>query len=227
MPILALVGQSATSRSPKFQETDAGGSRDVQVLRGLLGAVSEVRSADGLHPALESGSSGAAEWGVLPPWRYPWMCRHARVRPHAPPVGSVLLGLCQRRERCRRRGHANISGRRWRSRPVPSCGQCHRGPGPLPRPDGCDRALGRVNPPEARIFVDAGQGRHAAHVVLGPLGAPFYDCPRSAPMGWAIAAAVGAALALRAPFPLSALPAMAARSCSATSSPRPSETGRA
>lgn len=202
VPILALVGQSATSRSPKFQETDAGGSRDVQVLRGLLGAVSEVRSADGLHPALESGRaalrSGSPAAVALP------VDVQAREGPSPMPLPSApfswgsVSGGSGAGDAATRISLADAGGR----------GRCQVAASAIGGPVRYRDLMAVIarwaasTRPEARIFVDAGQGRHAAHVVLGPLGAPFYDCPRSAPMGWAIAAAVGAALALESAVPV-------------------------
>ena len=55
------------------------------------------------------------------------------------------------------------------------------------------RALLATFPSGTLWFGDAGQARHAMRMEFEGRGLPLFDCPQSGPMGWAIAAAIGAA----------------------------------
>lgn len=188
VPVLALVGQNATSGIPNFQETDSSGSRDVQILRGLMAAVAEVRHAPDLPAALETSATALVAGGpaaiaipvdvqaqALPipvpmptePFAWKWHSRHSE----APAMSGDGL-----------------------TRPAQSHlvepATSHETP--VTYRDVLAAVAASAS--GARVFVDAGQARHAAHSVLDPLDVDFIDCPCSAPMGWAIAASIGAAL---------------------------------
>ena len=188
VPVLALVGQNSTAGIPTFQETDSSGSRDVQIPRGLTAAVAEVRHAADLPAALETTAVALAAGGpaaiAIP------VDVQAQALPIPVPMPSEPFVWKWHSK------HSNtpaISGDRL-ARPAER---------PLVDPLTSQEtqvtyrdvvAAVAESASGARVFVDAGQARHAAHAVLDPLAVDFVDSPRSAPMGWAIAASIGAAL---------------------------------
>lgn len=198
VPLLVVVGQSATTGIPLFQMTGAQGSRDLQMLRGLLessDAVTRVVSVaeasavpEAFEVALEALHSGGPAVIAIPV--------DVQSEPADLPLGAPAQPY--RRPFVWTRRPEGAGGTAPRDTAPPAATLATTDPANTPQqpvPYWDVLAAVAESLPDARIFVDAGQARHAAHEVLPKAGVTFFDCPRSAPMGWAIAAAVGAGLA--------------------------------
>ena len=175
IPLLAIVGQAPKDARPWFQDTGEEGSRDRQVLEGLLGCCHHVDNAATLVEILPS---------IL-----------QRLSQRLPVVITIPVDVQQ-----------DTIPEPPPDRPFPSHGDAvpasGQSPGhgiPPPHPSDLSYltllgTLVRGMPWTTPLFVCAGQSRHAARQLLVPMARRFHDCPRSAPMGWAVAAAMGAAL---------------------------------
>lgn len=198
VPLLVIVGQSATTGIPRFQTTGSEGSRDLQMLRGLLESSDAVTRVVAVAEA--SAVPAAFEVALDALWSDGPVVLAIPVdvqsEPADPPLGVQAPSLPRPFTWTWPGGDAVAAAQGGTSPAEVTSASTDRANTGQP-PVAYRNVLTAVaeSLPAAQIFVDAGQARHAAHEVLPDLRVGFFDCPRSAPMGWAIAAAVGAGLA--------------------------------
>ena len=181
IPVLAIVGQTGTHGRPAFQNTGSSGSRDREVLEALALPCLHLEGCTDLLTCLQAG------WSTLldrSPVVITVPCDiMATPRPHAP--GRHLHPSL----------HRTVHGDGPSSR-VPSLVS-------LPPPQGPERECGPYRavlgsligclPSDTLWFGEAGQCRHAMRMELASRGIALFDSPNTAAMGWAVAAAIGAA----------------------------------
>lgn len=186
-PILALVGQTSSDGMPRFQCTDADGSRDRELLQAIGIATRHLsRPEDLIHhladlrEALDCGHPAVLTIPLdilAAPWRHP----EARAS------GEDVLAS----------GASHASVGEQSSPPDRQLPRLPRTTAPPPPAPGSYReavaALVACLPPSTLWFGDAGQPRHAMTIELAQHGLLCLDSPAGGPMGWAIAAAIGAA----------------------------------
>lgn len=178
-PLLAIIGQTSTFGLPAFQDTGALGSRD----RELLDALQIPGVSIGCHLELPAVLELACE-------------ALAAGRPAALTIPADILAApwpaadgesLSPRQACER--HHQLTGPVVPAAPFPVAQQ--------PAEPGSYRAVVRALlaslPSGTLWFGDAGQTRHAMRMEFQGRGLRLFDCPQSGPMGWAIAAAIGAA----------------------------------
>jgi thiamine pyrophosphate-dependent acetolactate synthase large subunit-like protein len=182
IPLLVILGQSGRDGLPTFQDTGSAGSRDRELLAALQITNLHLESAGDLSAILRSA------WG--------WLQQ---------PEPVVLTVPC------------DVMAAPWTDRDPPAIREpvwdprnrvadrdCSPRPGctePYPVPSDPDtngyRAvvteLLKHLPAETLWFGDAGQPRHAMAIELQRRGLPLFQSASSGPMGWALAAAIGAA----------------------------------
>lgn len=178
-PLLAVVGQTGSDGLPRFQDTGLGGSRDRALLEALAIACLQpaaVSAPEAWLPALLAPLAQASP-SVLSipsdilaaPCPEPWL-QQLPPLPGAPAATACAAGPA-------------IAGAGAADADPPAPGAYRA----------VVAALLQSLPPDSLWFGDAGQSRHAMRLELEPRRLPLCDCPNSAPMGWAIAAAIGAA----------------------------------
>ncbi|MEB3183859.1 MAG: thiamine pyrophosphate-dependent enzyme [Cyanobacteriota bacterium] len=195
-PLLLILGQTGSNGLPRFQDTGSDGSRDRELLAALQLPSFHLELVAGLEAALAFAerqlrqrasavltvpcdvlAAAAPEPPPAPAAPAPWPAWDAA--PEASGHSSDGASGC---------GPAKANG---------PLGQIAAGIAAEPAMAGSYRcvvkALLQHLPGDTLWFGDAGQSRHAMRMAFQPLGIPLQDCPRSAPMGWAIAAAIGAA----------------------------------
>lgn len=179
-PLLAIIGQTSTTGLPSFQDTGALGSRDRELLDALqipgvsIGCPLELPAA--LELTCEALAAGRPAALTIPAdiLAAPW-----------PAAGGESLPPRQVFDR-----HHPLTGWAMPADPL-SVAQQPTEPGSY---RAVVRALLAILPSGTLWFGDAGQARHAMRMEFQGRGLLLFDCPQSGPMGWAIAAAIGAAL---------------------------------
>ncbi len=178
-PLLAIIGQTSTTGLPTFQDTGALGSRDRELLDALqfpgLQISSPLELPAGLELVCDALAAGRPAALTIPAdiLAAPW-----------PAAGGESLPPRLGFER-----HHQLTGPVVPADPFPGAQQ------PI---EPCSyravvRALLASLPSGTLWFGDAGQARHAMRMEFEGRGLRLFDCPQSGPMGWAIAAAIGAA----------------------------------
>ena len=178
-PLLAIIGQTSTFGLPSFQDTGALGSRDRELLDALQIAGLQISSPlelpAGLELVCDALAAGRPAALTIPAdiLAAPW-----------PAAGGESLPPRQVFDR-----HHPLTGPVAPADPL-SVAQQPTEPGSY---RAVVRALLATFPSGTLWFGDAGQARHAMRMEFEGRGLPLFDCPQSGPMGWAIAAAIGAA----------------------------------
>jgi thiamine pyrophosphate-dependent acetolactate synthase large subunit-like protein len=178
-PLLAIIGQTSTTGLPSFQDTGALGSRDRELLDALqipgvsIGCPLELPAV--LELACEALAAGRPAALTIPAdiLAAPW-----------PAAAGESLPPRQVFDR-----HHQLTGPVVPANPL-SVAQQPTEPGSY---RAVVRALLASFPSGTLWFGDAGQARHAMRMEFEGRGLRLFDCPQSGPMGWAIAAAIGAA----------------------------------
>ncbi|MCX5956090.1 MAG: thiamine pyrophosphate-binding protein [Cyanobacteria bacterium] len=178
-PLLAIIGQTSTTGLPSFQDTGALGSRDRELLDALqipglqIGSPQELPA--GLDLVCDALAAGRPAALTIP--------ADILAAPWSAIDGQSLLS------RHAFDWHRPLTGWAVPADPL-SVAQQPTGPGGY---RAVVRALLATFPSGTLWFGDAGQARHAMRMEFEGRGLPLFDCPQSGPMGWAIAAAIGAA----------------------------------
>jgi len=178
-PLLAIIGQTSRFGLPSFQDTGALGSRDRELLDALqipgLQISSPLELPAGLELVCDALAAGRPAALTIPAdiLAAPW-----------PAAGGESLPPRQVFDR-----HHPLTGPVVPADPL-SVAQQPAKPGSY---RSVVRALLATFPSGTLWFGDAGQARHAMRMEFEGRGLPLFDCPQSGPMGWAIAAAIGAA----------------------------------
>lgn len=184
-PLLAVLGQTGSSGLPSFQNTGSLGSRDWELLEALRIKTLHPASCHNLEHALQKAEAQLAE-------RVPVvLCLPcdllAAPKPDLMAAALALPGsLDERKARAipsaSASGSAARSGLMSEATPVKALG--YR--------DVVTTLLLQL-PADTLWFGDAGQCRHAMAMVFQDHGITLNHCSITAPMGWAIGAAIGAA----------------------------------
>jgi thiamine pyrophosphate-dependent acetolactate synthase large subunit-like protein len=180
IPLLAIVGQTGTDGLPTFQNTGSAGSRDRELLAALRITTLHLQAATDLPAILQAVwarlKEGApvvlsAPCDVL---AAPWFDRqHAAQEPPCWPAPDPMAGF-----------------------PSAQALPCDEASPETFRSGGYRAVVADLLehlPADTLWFGDAGQTRHAMGIELGRRGVPFFESASSGPMGWALAAAIGAA----------------------------------
>jgi thiamine pyrophosphate-dependent acetolactate synthase large subunit-like protein len=177
-PLLAIIGQTSTTGLPSFQGTGALGSRDRELLDALqiagvsIGCPLELPAA--LELACEALAAGRPAALTIP----------ADILA-APSLAAGGESLPPRQVFDR---HHPLTGPVAPADPLSVAQQ----PTEPVSYRAVVRALLASLPSGTLWFGDAGQARHAMRMEFQGRGLLLFDCPQSGPMGWAIAAAIGA-----------------------------------
>lgn len=181
IPILAVVGQTGRDGLPAFQNTGAEGSRDRELLAAMGIANFHLEAASALASVLQAAwahlQAGAPVVITTPAdlLAAPWI--GGSLSPPIRPVSET-------------------------GQPVMACGTATAAPpggDPVPGSFGTGgyralvAALLQSLPADTLWIADAGQPRHAMGIELQRRGIPLLQSANVGCMGWAIAAAVGAA----------------------------------
>ncbi|MFN4865919.1 MAG: thiamine pyrophosphate-dependent enzyme [Cyanobium sp.] len=180
IPLLVIVGQTANSGWPEFQDTRSTGSRDRELLAALQIANLHLDAPQKLAEILEASRARlqrsqpvvltvpcdvmAAPWAGMDPiswWEQSLPLQHSGADPSC----IALAGPPEPD-----RGSLNSDG--YRALVVELLDQL---------------------PKETLWFGDAGQSRHAMAIELGERGLQLFQSTTVGAMGWALAAAIGAA----------------------------------
>ena len=180
IPLLVIVGQTGSDGLPTFQDTGSRGSRDLELLAALQITNLQLATAVDLPSILQTVSAQLQQPG-------PVVLTVPSDVMAAPWSGLAVPTLRNPLWRSRKRVEAPAGS------PLPMCAE----PCPLPhRPNGYRAVVAALLehlPAETLWFGDAGQPRHAMAIELRQRGIPLHQSASSAPMGWALAAAIGAA----------------------------------
>ena len=177
-PLLAIIGQTSTFGLPTFQDTGVLGSRDRELLDALLIPGVSIGCPLELPAVLELASEALAA-GRPAALTIPADILAASW----PAAGGESLPPRQVFDR-----HHHLTGPVVPANPL-SVAQQPTEPGSY---RAVVRALLASLPSGTLWFGDAGQARHAMRMEFEGRGLRLFDCPQSGPMGWAIAAAIGA-----------------------------------
>ncbi|MCS5692295.1 thiamine pyrophosphate-binding protein [Cyanobium sp. FGCU-6] len=180
IPLLAVVGQTGNNGLPTFQNTGPAGSRDRELLAALRITTLHLQTPADLPAILQ------AAWD--------------RLKEGAPVVLSAPCDVLATPWFGPK--DAAQGAPPWSLRDPMAAGRSSQA---LP----CDEAIPGTSrtggyravvaelldhlPAHTLWFGDAGQTRHAMGIELGRRGVPFFESASSGPMGWALAAAIGAA----------------------------------
>jgi thiamine pyrophosphate-dependent acetolactate synthase large subunit-like protein len=180
IPLLAIVGQTGTNGLPPFQNTDSAGSRDRELLAALPITNLHLQEPRQLPAILQTAwarlNDPAPVVLTVPcdvlsaPW--PGESEAPQGAPAAPSRQPVAVRF------------STIASSPAKGLPASSVRSGYR--------DVLAELL-QCLPLETLWLGDAGQSRHAMGIELGARNIPFLESARSAPMGWALAAAIGAA----------------------------------
>jgi thiamine pyrophosphate-dependent acetolactate synthase large subunit-like protein len=177
IPLLAIVGQTGSNGLPTFQNTRSSGSRDRELLAALRVTNLHLDAADHLPGVLQRAweqlSAGAPVVITVPcdVMAAPW--------PGEPETVLWTTPQWQRRDAMAAPARPN-----WQVNPEPFQGGSY---------GAVVAELLALLPADTLWFGDAGQTRHAMGSELARRGIQFFQAPSSGPMGWALAAAIGAA----------------------------------
>lgn len=177
IPLLAIVGQTGSNGLPTFQNTLPSGSRDRELLAALQVANLHLDAADRLRGVLQRAweqlSAGAPVVITVPcdVMASPWP-----GEPETVPWSSPQW-------------------QRWEAIGAPARPSWPVNPEPF-QADSYGAVVAELLallPADTLWFGDAGQTRHAMGSELTRRGIQFFQASSTAPMGWALAAAIGAA----------------------------------
>jgi thiamine pyrophosphate-dependent acetolactate synthase large subunit-like protein len=182
IPLLAIVGQTGSDGLPTFQDTGAAGSRDRELVAALGIANLNLAAAADLPAILQSA------WALL-----------QEAAPVVLTIPCDLLGAPWSAEMEAPSAGAAAPWQKGKPGAGSTCAQAspsvRSNSGP-PRGGGYRAVVVELMehlPADTLWFGDAGQPRHAMGMELGRRGIPFFESASTGPMGWALAAAIGAA----------------------------------
>lgn len=182
IPLLAIVGQVGSDGLPTFQDTGPTGSRDRELLAGL-GITNLHLSVAGDLPAILQTA-----WALL-----------QEAAPVVLTVPCDLLGVPWSAAMEAEVARGVAPWQPGQPGADSTCAETFQSIRSDSEPSRCGGyravvvALTEHLPADTLWFGDAGQSRHAMGMELGRRGIPFFESASTSPMGWALAAAIGAA----------------------------------